>query len=178
MAGKLIFVSGLSGAGKTTLIRAAMQQIDTLSYLRTVTTRPRRQGEQDGVEYQFVNEQEYEAARAKSEQWDHSEYQGYKYGADVAAVRKQLGSGVAVICSIAPSGVILEQMKHIFGPDPITVWVDTSIEVVKARIKGDKLRSARQENMSLRAEMQHIFTPTYLLADDEAAFTKLIRSLI
>lgn len=178
MTGKLIFVSGLSGAGKTTLVRAALRQIGNLSYLRTATTRPPREGEQDGTEYQFVSEEEYETARAKSAQWDHSEYQGYKYGADVAKVREQLKNGVNIICSIAPSEQILTQMKDIFGSYPITVWIDTPVDVARVRIRDDTLRSARREDTSMRAEMQHVFTPTGQLARDKVTFTELIQSII
>lgn len=178
MVGKLIFVSGLSGAGKTTLIRAAMEQISDLSYLRTVTTRPPRTGEQNGIEYQFVSEQAYRAARSKSEQWDHSEYQGYKYGADVAEIREQLQNGVNVICSIAPSKQILEQMKGLFGPNPVTIWLDTPLEVANGRIKNDVLRATRHEDTSLRAEMKHVFAPTGQLATDKVAFTRFIESII
>ena len=178
MVGKLIFVSGLSGAGKTTLTRAAMEQISDLSYLRTVTTRPPRTGEQNGIEYQFVSEQAYEVARAESAQWDHSEYQGYKYGADVAKIRNQLQNGTNIICSIAPSGEILAQMKHLFGPNPVTIWIDTSPEVANERIKNDLLRASRHEDSSLRTEMEYLFTPANRLSADRVAFTTLIESII
>ena len=178
MAGTLIFVSGLSGAGKTTLIRAAMEQISDLSYLRTVTTRPPRQGETNGIEYQFVTESEYEAARAGSAQWDHSEYQGYKYGADVAEIKACILAGGNVICSIAPSAEILAQMKHLFGAESATVWIDTPAAIANARIASDALRSARSEDTSLRENMQYVFTPVNQLANDISAFITLINLII
>lgn len=73
MSGKLILVSGLSGAGKTTLVAGALEQMPELTYLRTVTTRPMRSGEETSHEYTFVTQQEYEARRRASKEWDHTE---------------------------------------------------------------------------------------------------------
>src|SRR5690349_4251804 len=102
MVGSLIFVSGVSGAGKTTLIRHALKAIPNLEYLKTVTTRPKRADEDDKPEYEFVNDFQYEKRRLTSRNWDHADYNGFKYGADVDSVRRQLNSGVNIICSVMP----------------------------------------------------------------------------
>lgn len=83
MPGSLIFVSGISGAGKSTLIRFVLENSTNFIYLKTLTTRPQRQGEEDSLEYEFVTNSDYDEARSHSELWDHTEYKGFKYGADV-----------------------------------------------------------------------------------------------
>ena len=53
MLGKLIFVSGLKGSGKTTLVQKALESVDNLDVHLTYTTRPQRDEEQDSYEYVF-----------------------------------------------------------------------------------------------------------------------------
>ena len=63
--GKLIFVSGLTGAGKTTLVGKALKAIDNLEVLLTYTTRPKRAGEGGSYEYIFVDDEAYEAVKSQ-----------------------------------------------------------------------------------------------------------------
>lgn len=177
MSGNLILVSGLSGAGKTTLIRAVLEVLPKLTYLHTATTRPPRSGEADGIEYQFVDDEEYETLRQTSKHWDHAEYHGYKYGADVAKVLETIQSGNSVICALAPNLAIIAQMKRLYGSEPITIWIDTSAQMSATRIAGDTKRAARQEDSSLKSEFMHIFTPSGELVTDQAAFIELLQSL-
>lgn len=171
-------VSGLSGAGKTTLIRGALSQISNLQYLRTVTTRPPRAHETSGVEYLFVSEETYQELASQSASWDHSEYQGYKYGADVAAVNRTIKRGGQIICALAPSKTIMQQMEHLYAAKPVTIWIDTPAIISAARITDDKIRAARQEDDSLKGGFQYIFTPSNDLARDTANFIALLRRIL
>ncbi len=177
MTGKLIFVSGLSGAGKTTLIRAAINEITRLHYLKTVTTRPQRPDESDSFEYKFVSDDEYDALKTKSANWDHTDYQGYKYGADVDEVRALLDAGENVICSVAPDTEVAKVMSQLYGASPVIVWIDTPAEVAKSRTGHDEVRFNRAEDNTLKNEADHIFKPTGYLKDDEKAFVKLVKQL-
>jgi guanylate kinase len=178
MSGRLLLVSGLSGAGKTTLIRAALRRLPQLSYLQTVTTRPPRPGEDGQPEYIFVTEQEYERRKNTSSSWDHSEYQGYKYGADVHAVLDTLQRGGHVICALAPDETILEQMKHLYKEEPVLIWIDTPKAVSAARIQGDALRAARHETADIKQTFHYMFTPTGDLSADEDTFCNLLEDVL
>ena len=90
MNGRLILVSGLVGAGKTTLCRAAADKVSSLEYIRAVTTRPRRPEETDTVEYDFVTPEEYLKRREMSKHRDHNEIHGFWYGADMDAIIQKL----------------------------------------------------------------------------------------
>jgi guanylate kinase len=87
--GKVILVAGLHGAGKSTLIRAALEKLPELSNIKTYTTREPRQSEREhgSQEYIFVNQAEYDRLKKKPG-WDHSERRGTCYGSDAAWVNK------------------------------------------------------------------------------------------
>lgn len=185
--GRLILVSGYAGAGKTTLIRAALRQLPGLEYLRTTVTRPMRPDEQDSSEYEFVSVDEYDRRRRCSRLWDHSEYDDHYYGADIEAARRLLHQGVPLICGVIPDGTY-QQMGERYGLKPVLIWVDTPLETANRRLlaTGD-VRRARRIHHSLqqpaagdtiRRSSQYIFTPTGNVADDERLFTDLLADII
>jgi guanylate kinase len=174
----LIFVSGLSGAGKTTMVGAALQAVPGLSYLQTVTTRPMRAGEDASFEYKFVDDAEYETLRAASEKWDHTEYNGFKYGADVEAVNRSLHEKADFICCVAPDLLVIQAMKEIYGVTPLTIWIDTPAGTAKQRTAEDEIRAARQEDARLKHRFNRIFPTTGHLEEDTANFVRLIRHVL
>lgn len=179
MAGKLILVSGISGAGKTTLISEALKSLPALQYLSTYTTRPKRDSENEQThEYIFVNEHEYEKLRSSSTQWDHTEYKGFYYGADGAKVKQQLGQGISVICSIAPNKETLTTMSKFYDMDVVAVWVNTPRAIAGERIKHDKIRSVRNDEESTARYFDHAFNPTGELKRDQKRFASYINKII
>jgi len=175
MTGRLIFVSGLSGAGKTTLIRAALDELSNLHYLKTVTTRRPRVDEGESFEYQFVSDGEYDELRAKSANWDHTDYQGNKYGADIDDINSLLIAGEKVICSIAPDATVADSMSELYGTKPIVLWVDTNPEIAKARVDNDSLRSGRDESDDFKNNVDYVFKPTGHLEVDKKNFVELLK---
>ncbi len=178
MIGSLIFVSGVSGAGKTTLIRHALEHVPNLVYLKTVTTRPQRPDEAGKPEYEFVTNFQYEKRQLSSKNWDHADYNGFKYGADVDGVRRQLRSGINVICSVMPDLEIMQTMRTRYKTIPFTIWIDTPAEVAKERIQDDLLRLDREEDDAVKASFGKIFTPTGDLKKDKTRFTELLKPLL
>lgn len=176
MPGSLIFVSGISGAGKSTLIRYAVQHSTNLIYLKTLTTRPPRENE-DSEEYSFVANNKYEKARAESQEWDHTEYNGYKYGADVGFIKQRLAQGVDVICSVAPDLPVIQVMTKLYGTKPKLVWIDTPRRIAQERVAEDAKRSQRQEDDSVKQHFDHIFTPSGNLQTDRVSFLELIEAI-
>lgn len=174
MSGKLVFVSGITGSGKTTLIRHALSCLDELSYLKTVTTRPKREEETDSFEYAFVSPNEYQQLRMNSDEWDHTDYLGYSYGADVAETRAKLIAGRNVICSIAPNKGVVDSMADLYGVKPATIWIDTPLAVAKSRIRQDDIRAKRQESQDSKKYFDFVFTPQGSLELDKKKFVELI----
>ncbi len=178
MKGKLILVTGLSGSGKTTLVQGALQALPELVYLRTYTTRPMRPGETASHEYEFVNPAEYDRLRDESASWDHTEYHGYSYGADVAGIFRKLQDGQDIICSVAPSPAIIAQVTGLYGTMTITVLIDTSRQIAQRRTATDAKRAARTRDESLDdIRFDHIFAPQGTLETDVKDFTELIRNI-
>jgi guanylate kinase len=133
--GKLIFVTGLFGAGKTTLTAAAVENVSNLSYLITYTTRPQREGEVSGKgEYIFTSNEEYIKYKSKSYKWDEDQMNNCYYGNDVEAINRELDSGKNLILCIAPRVAMIKRMTNLYTSKPILIWMDTDLEVSNERL--------------------------------------------
>ncbi|HSH18099.1 MAG TPA: hypothetical protein VK978_01825 [Candidatus Saccharimonadales bacterium] len=178
MNGKLILVSGLSGSGKTTLIGGALQALPELVYIKTYTTRPMRASEESSHEYVFVDEAQYSQRRQAAIEWDHTEYAGFKYGADAGAVKAAIGTGKTVICSVAPDLSVIEEMAKLYIAEPITFWIKVPKELAKQRVYGDDIRDSRSEDIAISTNFDQVFEPVGNLEKDIALFVDLLRSLM
>lgn len=178
MAGKLLFISGLTGAGKSTLIEAALSTIDTLEALSTYTTRPQRDGEVNSYGYTFVNDSAYEEVKSQSNKWDETIYGNYRYGADAGKYISGLKSGKNVIVSVTPNRDDIREMSKIYNTQAITIWINTNPKTAHARVASDSIRSARTEDEAVKYEFDVIFEPTGNLDEDAVSFTKLVKGII
>jgi guanylate kinase len=178
MQSKLILVSGLSGAGKTTLIAGALKAMPDLEYIRTYTTRPMRPGEENSHEYIFVSQAEYDNLRAGLENWDHTEYAGFSYGADAAVIKTLLAEGKNVICSVAPDLEVIDDMAKLYGPEPVTIWIRVPKEVAKSRIYNDDIRDSRNEDVVISTNFDYVLEPVGEIDTDVTRFVGLIRDLM
>ena len=98
--GILVVVSGFSGAGKGTLMKRLLEKYDDYALSISVTTRPPREGEQDGREYFFRTHEEFERLIREDALIEYAQYVGNYYGTPQAYVEEQLGSGRDVILSL------------------------------------------------------------------------------
>lgn len=178
MSGKLIFVSGFTGAGKTTLIGEALKRIDNIEVLLTHTTRPIRVGEESSYQYIFVDEEGYELAKNKSNNWDETIYSEFRYGSDAEKFINDLDSGINVIVSVTPTIDDIQLMESIYKVEPISIWINTSAEIAHSRVEGDIRRSSRVENDAIKNQFNIIYEPSGILDDDVKSFTELIYNII
>ena len=176
--GQLICVSGLAGAGKTTLIAAALERVDNLRALVSYTTRPRRAGEEHSREYVFLNDAEYDEKERLSRNWDEIRINGNRYGADADVYIRYLCSGSSIIVSVAPKIDIVREMERVYHTRPVTIWINTDPETAKSRVAGDLLRSQRNENGDIKEEFDIVFDPTGNLPMDVERFVNLIKELV
>ncbi len=98
--GKLIVLSAPSGAGKTTLVKALMERDSSLCFSISYTTRPRRTGEQHGVDYFFVDEQEFSRMRDSGAFLEFACVFNNWYGTSRAHVDQLVESGHRVLLEI------------------------------------------------------------------------------
>ena len=119
--GILIVVSGFSGAGKGTLMKALMNRYSERYALSvSATTRSPREGEKNGVEYFFRTKEEFEKMIAKDELIEYAKYVDNYYGTPKAYVEEQLSAGKDVILEIEIQGAL--KIKEKF-PDTLLLFV-------------------------------------------------------
>ena len=133
--GILIVVSGFSGSGKGTLMKELLSRYpDTYALSVSATTRRPRDGEQDGREYFFITEDEFEKMIPKEELIEYARYVKNYYGTPKEYVRKQLDAGKDVILEIEIQGAL--KVKEAF-PDTLLLFVTPpNAEELKKRLVG------------------------------------------
>lgn len=102
--GFLVVLSGPSGAGKNTLLSAVLPRIPDLKYSVSATTRPPRPGEEDGIDYYFLRDDEFQAMIERGEFLEWAEFAGYRYGTPRRFVEESLAQGLTVITDIDIKG--------------------------------------------------------------------------
>ena len=119
--GKLVVISGFSGAGKGTLMKALMKEYgDSYALSVSATTRNPRPGEMDGVDYFFVTRDKFEQMIAEDALIEYAQYVGNYYGTPKEYVQQQLDLGKNVILEIEIQGAL--KMKEKF-PDTVLMFV-------------------------------------------------------
>ena len=135
--GRLIVVSGPSGAGKTTVMREVFEKCPLpLAASISATTRPPRSGEADGVDYRFLTREEFDLLRQRGEFLECFEVfgRGYWYGTLLSQVTPGLAAGKWVVLQIDVNGALAVMRQY---PDAITIFIRPgSIEELERRLRG------------------------------------------
>jgi guanylate kinase len=101
----LVFViTGPSGVGKGTLIRELRSRVPELELSISATTREPRRGERDGVDYHFLDREEFDRRVAEGDFLEWAEYSGNRYGTLRSEVRRRTERGVPVVLEIEVQG--------------------------------------------------------------------------
>jgi guanylate kinase len=101
---KLFVISGPSGVGKTTIVRAILPRIRELEFSVSCTTRPPRPDEQDGREYYFISPERFEELLREGAFLEHAWVYGHHYGTLRAEVERRLERGKSVLLDIDTQG--------------------------------------------------------------------------
>ena len=133
--GILIVVSGFSGSGKGTLMKALLAKYpDSYALSISATTRAPREGEQDGREYFFKTKEEFEKMIAKEELIEYAKYVENYYGTPRNYVEEKLAEGLDVILEIEIQGAL--KVKEAF-PETLLLFVTPpTASELKARLVG------------------------------------------
>jgi guanylate kinase len=134
--GALFIVSGASGTGKTTLLRAALERVPGLEFSVSATTRAPRAGERDGVDYHFVTHARFQDMLQRNELLEHAEVYGTLYGTPREPVWRALREGRCIVLDIDVQGA--GQVRASFDTDhrPVTVFIlPPSIETIRKRLE-------------------------------------------
>lgn len=132
--GVLAVVSGFSGAGKGTVMKALLKEYDDYALSISVTTRSPRPGEKDGREYFFRTREEVEKMIAEDQLLEYAEYVGNYYGTPRFYVEDMLARGKNVILEIELQGAMQIKQKN---PEAVLVFITPpSFEELKNRLIG------------------------------------------
>ena len=132
--GILVVVSGFSGAGKGTLIKAMLEKHHNYALSISATTRKPREGEMDGREYFFVTRERFERMIEEGQLIEHAQYVNNYYGTPRQYVFQQMADGKDVILEIEIQGAL--KIKERF-PDALLLFVmPPSADELKRRLIG------------------------------------------
>lgn len=181
--GLLIILSGPSGVGKGTIRKEVTkhQPLD-LVYSISMTTRPKRPHEVEGVDYFFVTNDQFDVALKNGDLLESAEFVGNRYGTPKQYVLSQLAQGHRVFLEIEIEGAqqVIQSMKHenlltIFLMPPQFADLETRIRKRSTEAETiilERLEKAKRE-MSMHQQYQHI-----VINDDVHRAAEEIKQLI
>lgn len=133
-AGKLFVFSGPSGAGKGTICKRLLEEVDELAVSVSMTTRAPRNGEVDGVSYYFTEKEAFEENIAKGKLLEYAEVYGNYYGTPKEPVIEKLQAGIDVILEIDMQGALKVKENY---PDGVFVFIlPPSMSILRKRLTG------------------------------------------
>lgn len=166
--GILIVVSGFSGAGKGTLMKALLNKYDNYALSISATTRNPREGETNGKEYFFKTVEEFEKMIAQEELIEYAKYVNNYYGTPCAYVEEQLQAGKDVILEIEIQGALKVKEKF---PETLLLFVTPpDAKTLKERLIGRGTETmdvieARMQRAAKEAEGMGEYD--YLIVNDD-----------
>lgn len=118
--GKIVIISGFSGAGKGTVVNKLMETFDNYKLSVSMTTRKPRKNEEHGVNYYFVTNEEFEKNIREDGFLEYARYGDHYYGTPKGFVVDNLAAGNNVILEIEVQGA--EQIMKMY-PDTISIFL-------------------------------------------------------
>ena len=168
--GQLIVLSGPSGVGKSTVIAELFGQRENIYFSVSYTTRQPRPGEQDGVNYNFVDRAEFERMIADNELLEYAEYVDNYYGTSLKAINDRLDEGTDVLLDIEVQGAA--KVRECC-PEALFIFIiPPSFEELSRRLHG---RNTDSEDViqgrleKARSEFKDIPKYDYLVINDKVA---------
>lgn len=166
--GRLFVITAPSGAGKTSLIKALLEDEPGLRLSTSYTTRAPRPGEQSGREYHFVDEASFLAMQERGEFLESAEVHGNRYGTSREVISRTLERGQDLILEIDWQGA---RQVRILYPDCVGIFIlPPSIEELERRLRGrgqDAEAVIRRRLANAQAEMAHAGEFKYAIINND-----------
>lgn len=168
--GLLLVLSSPSGAGKTTIARGVLAGTSGFAVSISATTRQPRQGEQDGVDYHFVDDGAFDRLLAEGELLEHAVVFGNRYGTPRTPVETALAAGRDMLFDVDWQGA--QQLRASAGADLVSVFIlPPSYEELRRRLsaRGQDTAAVVTARMAkAAAEMRHWHEYDYVVINQDA----------
>jgi guanylate kinase len=171
-------ITGPSGVGKGTLIRALLARLPALELSVSATTRKPRPGERDGLSYHFMSPEQFAARVAAGDFVEWAEYSGNRYGTLRSELESRLAAGTPVVLEIEVQGA--RQVRDAM-PDAVQVFIaPPSEEALKRRLEArgtDTAEQIRTRLLTAGAELEAQREFAHVVVNDrlEQALEELVQ---
>ena len=169
--GFILVLSSPSGAGKTTLTHGLMATDPSLTLSVSVTTRPRRPNEVEGVAYHFIDRPSFDRMVAERALLEHATVFGNSYGTPRAPVERVLAAGREIVSDLDWQGT--QQLEETIRADLVTVFIlPPSVDELERRLTArnqDSPEVVRQRMAKALDEMSHWPEYDYVLVNRDLA---------
>jgi guanylate kinase len=163
----MFVLSSPSGAGKTSIARRLLELEPELTLSVSVTTRPKRPSETDGVDYRFIAPPDYDAMIAAGALLEHAVVYGHGYGTPRAAVEQALAAGRDVLFDIDWQGT--QQLREVARDDMVSLFIlPPSMAELERRLRRraeDSEAVVRQRLAQVAADVTHFAEYDYVLVN-------------
>ena len=179
--GKLIVFSAPSGTGKSTIARQVLERIPTLRFSVSATTRQKRAGEIEGVNYYFLSKEEFEERIQAGGFIEHEFFFGNHYGTLLDRTHAVIDSGANILLDLDVKGAL--NLKKIFPDNSLLLFIKPpDMEVLKKRLQGRESEDKASLNVRLeRARLELAYADQFdkvVVNDDLEAAVESITAII
>jgi guanylate kinase len=161
-------VTAPSGAGKTSLVKALIEREQQLRVSVSHTTRAKRPGEEDGVNYHFVGEASFMEMLRKGSFFESALVYGNHYGTSQLWVNEQLEAGLDVILEIDWQGAV--QVRNL-DPKACSIFIlPPSLETLKIRLLNraqDDTETIENRMSEAVAEISHVADANFVVINED-----------
>ena len=175
--GKLIVISAPSGAGKSSLIKAIINNNNNIELSISATTRKPREGESNAKDYFFISDEEFNALKSKDDFVECALVHNYQYGTLRSYINERIDKGINIILDIDVQG--FEQIQEASINNTSIFIIPPSIEELKKRlnIRGlDSQEVIETRLVNARHELKYANSFDFRVLNDE--FDDALKSLV